>query len=111
MAKKKEQRAEDERSLLRAAWDAFERGDVVTARSLAHEVLAGKLGRDDAKVAEELAPKLSVEGETVAPTPQGVATELVSRTKVLPRTYLFSAAALAVFLVLLTLARVRYSGS
>ena len=56
MAKpKKEQKTDDARSVLKVAFEAYQRGDSVQARSLAREVLAGQVGRDDEKVATELA--------------------------------------------------------
>lgn len=111
MAKaKKEQKAADERSLLRVAFEAYQRGDSVQARSLAQQVLAGKVGRDDEKAASDLAEKLSAEGSPVAPTPAGVAADVVSRTVPPPKSYLFAAAVAATFLFLVILATVRYRG-
>ncbi len=101
-------KTENGRSVLRVAYDAFQRGDMVQARTLAQAVLAGQVGKDDPKAAEELAKKLSIEGAVVAETPEAVARELISRTIVPPKPYLFVAAAAATFVVLVILAAVRY---
>ena len=96
------------RSVLHLAFEAFQRGDSVQARELAKAVLAGKVGKDDEKVAVELARKLSIEGAVVAETPTAVANELISRTIVPPRPYLFVAAVAATFIGLVILAAWRY---
>lgn len=96
------------KSVLRASYEAFERGDVVTARALAQAVLAGKVGHDDAGAAEELSRKLSTDEAKVAPTPDAVAKELVSRTIVPPPPYAFVAAVALTFIVLVTIALTRY---
>ncbi len=96
------------RSVLKLSYEAFQRGDSVQARQLAKAVLAGKVGRDDEKAAAELANTLSAEGHLVAPTPAAVAEELVSRTIVPPRPYLFVAAVAAAFICLVILAAWRY---
>lgn len=96
------------KSVLKVAWEAFERGDVVQARALAHEVLAGRLGKDDAKAAADLAKYLSAPGAPVDESPQAVAQEIISRTGVPPRPYLFVAAVAAAFIGLVILAVVRY---
>lgn len=96
------------RSVLKLAFEAYQRGDSVQARALSKAVLAGKVGRDDEKVAVELAKTLSTEGAPVAETPAAVAAEIASRTVVPPRPYLFVAAVAAAFLGLVILAAVRY---
>lgn len=96
------------RSVLRVAFDAFERGDMVQARRLAQAVLDGKVGRDDASAAEALATKLSNDEAKVAPTVEAVAKEIVSRTIVPPRPYLFVAAAAVTYLTLVVIAAIRY---
>lgn len=95
-------------SVLKVAYDAFGRGDVVQARQLAHEVLAGKVGRDDAEVAKALAKELSTPDAPVDESPQAVAQELISRSQVPPKPYVFAAVVGAVYLLLVVLAAVRY---
>lgn len=96
------------RSVLKVAYEAFERGDAIQARSLAKEVLAGKVGRDDEKVAAELGPQLSIEGAVVEGTPAAVAKEIISRTIVAPPPYLFVGVILAAFITLVIIATLRY---
>jgi hypothetical protein len=96
------------RSVLRLSWESFQRGDMVQARQLANAVLQGRVGKDEEKAAVELAKTLSSEGNVVAETPNAVATEIVSRTIVPPRPYLFVAAVSAVFIALVILAAWRY---
>ena len=96
------------RSVLKLSFEAFQRGDSVQARQLAKAVLTGKLGKDDEKAAVDLARTLSVEGHVVAETPAAVANELISRTIVPPRPYLFVAAVAAAFICLVILAAWRY---
>ena len=107
MAKGNKQ-ADSSRSVLKLSYEAFQRGDSVQARELANAVLAGKVGKDDEKVAVELAKTLSIEGAVVAENPAAVATELISRTIVAPRPYIFVAAVAAAFLGLVLLAFLRY---
>jgi hypothetical protein len=96
------------KSVLRVAYESFQRGDMVQARQLAKAVLEGKVGKDDEKAASELAKTLSIEGAVVAETPTAVANELISRTIVPPRPYLFVAAVAATFVALVILAAWRY---
>lgn len=96
------------RSVLHLSFEAFQRGDSVQARELAKAVLAGKVGKDDEKVAVELAKTLSIEGHVVAENPAAVAHELISRTIVPARPYLFVAAVAATFTGLAILAAWRY---
>lgn len=112
MAKaKKEQKADDARSILKVAFDAYQRGDSVQARALAQAVMAGKLGRDDEKVASELAATLSGEGAPIAETPAAVAAEIAARTVPPPKSYWFAAAVAFTFITLVILATVRYRGA
>ncbi|MFZ5445444.1 MAG: hypothetical protein ACOZQL_35965 [Myxococcota bacterium] len=106
MAKQKKDEAS--RSVLKLAFEAWQRGDAVQTRALAREVLAGKLGRDDEKVASELAAKLSNEEARVAETPQAVASELIDRTIVPLKPYVMVAAVAAAFITLVIIATVRY---
>lgn len=99
---------QDSRSVLKLSYEAFERGDSVQARELAKAVLAGKVGKDEEKAAAELAKMLSIEGAVVAETPTAVANELISRTIVPPRPYLFVAAVAFAFITLVILAAWRY---
>ena len=96
------------RSVLKLSYEAFQRGDSVQARQLAKAVLAGKQGKDDERAAVELASTLSSDLYTVAPTPTAVAEDLVRRTIVPPRPYLFVAAVAAAFICLVLLAAWRY---
>ncbi|MDX2011945.1 MAG: hypothetical protein SFW67_17260 [Myxococcaceae bacterium] len=100
-----------QKSVLAAAWAAVESGDVVTARSLAKAVIEGKKGPDDDAVAKSLAKELSAQDLNVGELPEQVAQAIVDRTTVPPRTYLYGAICLFVFLVLATLARARYGGA
>lgn len=102
-------KTEIERSVLSVAYAAFERGDVVGARELAQQVIAGKVGPGDEKAAVELAKLLSAEGTpAIAENPAAVAAEIVSRTNVTPKTYLFVGAAALTLTLLAVLAAVRY---
>ncbi len=96
------------KSVLRAAWEAFGRGDAVEARRLAQAVLAGQHGKDDEAAAKDLARLLSSTERPVAETLEAVARELVDRTIVPPRPYLFVGAAALAFITLVTLAAIRY---
>ncbi len=96
------------RSVLITSYDAFQRGDMVGARRLAQAALDGKLGKGDERAAVDLAKHLSIEGHAIMENPSAVAIELISRTKVPPKPYLFVAAVAATFLGLLLLAVFRY---
>ncbi len=106
MAKPKKE--EQSRSVLKLAYQAFERGDVVKTRELAKAVLAGKVAPDDEQVARELSKTLSIAEAVVGETPAAVAQELISRTITPPRPYLFVAAAAGTFITLAVLAHLRY---
>ncbi|MEW6432516.1 MAG: hypothetical protein AB1730_13520 [Myxococcota bacterium] len=107
-ASKKTKAESASHSVLKVAWEAFERGDVVQARALAGEILAGKVGRDDPEVARELAAMLSTPEAPVDESPQAVAQDLISRTKVLGKPYVFAGLVGAVFVLLVVLAAIRY---
>lgn len=96
------------RSYSGAAFDALMAGDAVTARRLANELGAGKAGPDEANGVKKVAKELSAEAVQVAETPQAVAQELLARTRPPPKAYLLGGVAAAVYLLLLTLATVRY---
>lgn len=96
------------RSVLMLSYEAYQRGDSVQARQLAKAVLAGQVGKDDEKAAVELSKRLSIEGHVIGENPAAVATELISRTVVPPRPYLFVAAVAAAFIGLVILAAWRY---
>ena len=104
----KSTKADPSRSLVGLAFEAFEQGDAVQARALAQAVLAGREGPDEAKVAKALAQTLSAAGHEVEPTPTGVAKDLLSRTIVPPKPYLFVGAVAATFIGLVLLAVFRY---
>lgn len=96
------------RSVLKLSFEAFQSGDMVRARQLAKAVLAGKVGKDEEKAAVELSKTLSIEGNLIMENPESVATEIISRTIVPPRPYLFVAAVAATFVGLVLLATWRY---
>lgn len=98
-----------ERSLLVAASAALESGDVVTARALAKAVIEGKKGPDDDAAAKRLSKELSASDEAVGELPEQVAQALVNRSIVPPRPYVYALICLVVFLVLVSLARARYT--
>ena len=99
---------QENRSVLKLSFEAFQRGDMVQARALAKAVLAGQVGKDEEKAASELAKTLSIEGAVVAENPAAVAHELISRTITPLRPYLFVAAVAAGFIGLVILAAWRY---
>ncbi len=96
------------RSILKLSYEAFQRGDSVQARKLAKAVLEGKVGKDDEKAAVDLSKLLSIDGHLIMENPASVATEIISRTIVPPRPYLFVAAVAATFVGLVLLAIWRY---
>lgn len=97
------------RSVLRLAWERFEAGDVVEARRVAQAALQGQVGADELEEATRLAGKLAGNDEfPVEPTIESVARVLIERTKPSPRSYVFAAASLAIFALLVTLAVTRY---
>jgi len=102
-------REEAKKSVLAAAAAALEPGDVVTARELAKAVITGKKGADDDALAPDLAKQYSSTASNVGALPEQVAQELVNRSTVPPRAYLYGGICLVVMLVLFTLARSRYS--
>ncbi|MDP1822867.1 MAG: hypothetical protein Q8L48_06485 [Archangium sp.] len=108
VAMAKGNKQDQSRSVLKLSYEAYQRGDSVQARQLAKAVLAGKVGKDDEKVAVELAKVLSTEGAIVAETPAAVAADLVSRTITPPKPYLFVAAVAGAFIGLVILAAWRY---
>lgn len=109
MAKaKKAEAANENQSLLASSYAAFERGDMVTARRLANELIAGKAGRGEEQASKELSKKLSSEVSKVEDSPLAVAKELVLRTNVVPKAYLFAGLAAGIWIVLVVLAAVRY---
>jgi hypothetical protein len=97
-----------DRSVLKFAFDAFQKGDAVETRRLARAVLAGQVGPHDAQVAASLAQTLSVEGAQVSETPAAVAHELIDRTIVGPKPYLFVGVVVAAFATLVFIASHRY---
>lgn len=115
-AKKKNQEqaaavaAEPSKSVLVAAYQAFQRGDMVTARRLCRDVLAGKKGPDDERAAEELSKTLSSELTPVGGSVEDVAKDLLSRTKGPPRPYVFALLSTSIFVLLVVLAATRYAG-
>lgn len=104
-----EKKAQETKSVLAVAAAALEVGDIVTARSLAKAVIEGKKGPDDDAVAKRLAKEYSAEEENVGELPEQVAQAIVNRTVVPPRPYVYAAICLVVFLVLVSLARARYT--
>lgn len=112
MAKRKESesQAQPRQSILEAAWNAFEAGDMVEARRLATAVVNGQAGRDDEAVAVALA-KAMTGTVAVGESPVDVAKALVERTQVVRKSYMWAAVSLSVFALLVTLALTRYSHS
>jgi hypothetical protein len=96
------------KSVLWVAYEALQRGDAVEARRLAKEVLAGKRGPNDEKVAKELAAELSAEGAVVPETIEGVANDLLARSGVPSKPYLMVATVVAAYAILLVIAITRY---
>ncbi|MBI3183700.1 MAG: hypothetical protein HYZ28_16300 [Myxococcales bacterium] len=93
--------------MLRLAFEAYEAGDVVMARRAAHRVLSEKEPASDAE-ARELAKSLFAPGkEKEKPTAKEVAEEILSRTEVPRKAYLFAAIAAAIILLMLALAAFR----
>jgi len=101
----------EKKSVLAVAAAALESGDVVTARALAKAVIEGKKGPDDDEVAKRLAKEYSAQDENIGELPEQVAQAIVNRSIVPPKPYLYAGICLAVFLVLVTLATSRYSGT
>lgn len=104
----RDEQNERKKAVLTAAAAALESGDVVTARELAKAVISGKKGPDDDAVAQKLAKQYSSPEANVGELPEQVAQELVNRTNVPVKTYLYGAICFAVLLVLFVLARSRY---
>lgn len=103
----KESGAAAPRSYSAAAFEALAAGDAVTARRLANELSAGKAGPDEANGVRKVAKELSAQGAPVAETPQGVAQELLARTRAPPKAYLLGGVAALVYAALLLLAIAR----
>ncbi len=96
-------------SVLRAAWDRLEAGDVAEARRLARAVLAGARGPGEPEAARELAAALEgAPGLPVEPTVESVARALAARTEAPPRAFLFAALVVALLAGLVALALTRY---
>lgn len=93
-------------SYLAAAFHALQAGDVVHARRFAQQVLAGRGTVGEAEAARHLATTFS----TTQNLPEDVAAEIIRRTKVPAKAFLFAALTAAIFLLLLTLAVTRYKG-
>jgi hypothetical protein len=96
-------------SRLSEAYAAFERGNAVEARTLARQVLWSEPVPADVLAAKDLASVFSVPDAEVASTPDAVARELILRTKVPGRAFLFAGLAAFVYVLLVVLATVRYS--
>ncbi len=95
-------------TLLRAA-EALDRGDNVTARTLAQQVLTQALPADESsKELKALAERYSLPGEPAAPSLHGLAADIVSRSSVPPKIYLLGLAAALSFIALAALAASRY---
>lgn len=91
-------------SALELAWQAFARGDMVTARQACAQVLSSAPTPKDAAFAPTIAAELF--GRKDAPTEAGaVAAELKSRTEPPKNAYLFGALTAFIFAVLLLIAR------
>ena len=97
------------RSVLSAAWERFEVGDVVEARRLAKAVLEGQVGPDDERAAKALAKELSTPTSVVGEAVPEVAAAMLARTRPVATAYWFAVLALAILTGLVVLASARYS--
>ena len=97
------------RSVLAAAWERFELGDVVEARRLAKAVLQGQVGPDDERVAKSLAKELSTPEAAAGETVAQVAEAMLTRTRPVARAYWFALMSLVILTGLVVLAAARYS--
>jgi hypothetical protein len=97
------------RSVLSAAWERFELGDVVEARRLAQAVLDGQVGPDDPRAAKSLAKELSTPTAVVGEAVPEVATAMLVRIRPVAAAYWFAVLALSILTGLVLLATVRYS--
>lgn len=112
----------DGKSALEAAFRAYEAGDVVTARATAKRVLAEPTA-DDEKAAPRLAGLLELSngtlgaaatttvkapGELPEKDAKAVASSIIWRTRVPGRPYLWAIGGATAYLLLVTLALVRY---
>ena len=93
--------AEAPKSVLEAAWQAFQAGDVVLARRAARQVIAGPREADEA-AAKKLARVLFAGQEATATQ---VAEDIALRTGVPPRPYWFALVAALIWVGLLLLSR------
>lgn len=97
------------RSVLSAAWERFEHGDVVEARRLAKAALAGQIGPDDERVAKALAKELSTPHAEVGEAVPQVAQAMLTRTRPVAMAYWFAILSLTILTGLVLLATTRYS--
>lgn len=107
MAKSKQPKASPEAAetdRLSQALRAFEEGDIVRGRRLAHEVIAQGSGGDAAAV-KKAAERLGLDPATA---PELVAQALLTRAEPPPKAFLFALAVAAVMALLVLLASVRY---
>ena len=113
MAKKKSpsDHAATERTgttMIEAAYEAAQRGDVVTARKLSKHVLAmPEHDKATQSAALRLAKVYGQPTTDAADALQKVAHEIQSRSFVFPKSFMFSGIALGVFVFLLVLVRFR----
>ncbi len=96
-------------SYLAAAYYYFERGDEARTRKFATHVVNGQATAADGEAAKHLAKKLSTADRAVGEDPKAVAAELILRTEVPAKPYLFGAVAAGIFVLLLTIAITRYA--
>ncbi|MFZ5470492.1 MAG: hypothetical protein ACOZIN_13735 [Myxococcota bacterium] len=92
-------------SLLRAAFEAYEAGDVVQARRAAKRALAD-FSPADKNAAKELGKKLFADSK-VPTEPRELAEELLRRTEIHWKPYVFAGVALAIILLMIVLAALR----
>ena len=97
------------RSVLSAAFELFESGDVLESRRLARAALSGKVGPDDERAAKVLAKELSTAGEIIGPTVPEVAAAMLLRSRPVGKAYWFAGLSLAILTGLVLLAALRYS--
>lgn len=94
--------------MIEAAYEAAQRGDVVTARALLQRVLAEpEHDKATQSAALRLAKVYGQSATDAADALQKVAHEIQSRSFVFPKAFMFSGIALGVFLFLLALVHFR----
>jgi hypothetical protein len=99
-------------SLLSLAFQSYEAGDMVLARRAAKAALAKEPTAKDVEAARKIAPALfdppvGKDAPPVPNSPKDVAQELLARTEVAAKPYLFVAVGVALIVLLIVLALIR----